>query len=76
MYAFSIFVWKGKTVLHFTTSYIFSMHSSGVPSQLTYMYVVWDIRLYTLGMYIFVSMSKISIVQEWFEKSHHTFRGH
>jgi len=51
MYAFSIFVWKGKTVLHFTTSYIFSMHSSGVPSQLTYMYVAWGIRLYTLGMY-------------------------
>lgn len=76
MYTFSIFVWKGKTLLHFTTSYIFSMHSSGVPSQLTYMYVVWDISLYVVGMYNFVSMSKISIVQEGFEKCHHTLRGH
>jgi hypothetical protein len=52
------------------------MHSSGVPSQLTYISVVWDIRLNAVGMYNFISMSKLSIVQEGFEKCHHTLRGH
>jgi len=40
------------------------------------MSVVWDIRLYAVGMYNFVSMSKIFIVQKGFEKCHHTLRGH
>ena len=67
---------QNVTAFHYLHFQFPGMHSSCVPSQLTYMSVVWDIRLYAVGTHNFVSMSKISIVQEGFEKCYHTLRGH
>ena len=68
---------QNVTTFHYFLHFQFNgMHSSGVPFQLTCMYVVWDIRLCAVGMYNFVSMSKISIIHEGFEKCHHTLRRH